>query len=1064
MTINIEFISAGAGSGKTYKLTETLAQALESSAARPHAILATTFTVKAATELRERARSWLLEKGRIDLATAIGQARLGTVNSVCGQMLKRFCFELGLSPDQTVLAEGQSKRLLKATLAESMDAAAQAELVLLTGRFGIEQADWSKTVEAVVKAALNNDIAPAALRAMGAQNAAAMLANWPAPTAGPDPTDALVAALSKAQQEVAAYVEQQLAAGAKVAKNLTEGLENLQKLDRLFREGRWCWPDWIGAAGIDAGAKVKTLLDPVKAAAQAHESHPAFHAEVHRYLELVFNLAADVLDAYEQAKKALGAVDFSDQEVLLLRALRTKPTVSEALAAELDLIMVDEFQDTSPLQLALFVELAKLAKRSVWVGDPKQAIYGFRGTDASLIAGVLGAIKDWGGTIGKALDTSRRSIESLVALTNGAFASAFEPDLTPAQVLLQPLRKDIPDQAALLNWNFESGRNDSDYLALGQAVRELLSSGVQVEDKDTKQLRPIQAGDVGVLCRYNEQVEYAVTSLTRWGIPSASPRSGLLGTAEAIYVMACLRRMNDPTDTVATALVLTLAEGMPVEAWLEDRLQHLATDGAKSYEWKTKGDSAHPLLARLEELRPALNALTPQEALRLAAAESQVARLVGQWSASPHESRNRLANVEALVEFGKTFEDECVAAKRPATLSSMLRWLDELASADDDNRATAADNSVTVLTYHGAKGLEWPVVVLTSLDATARTSLWGVRARTVGGFDPQQPLANRFVHCWLKTWGKRSQPQAALNAESSATGQAMQAEALAENKRLLYVGLTRARDMNVAVSFVRSRGPGRAWVEEIPGAVDLLFGDSGAVALPDGRQLSRLTKSWSKDDCAVEPPAKAPETCHWFTPRPRVQGEPLWHRPSSASGGTFKVVETDAVGVRLSLTGRPDMASLGTALHLCIARTGVLGGVQAPEVERILKTWAVAHSVDKDAVCAQVEAFQAWLAKRWPGCPVHVEVPIEADGPNGTRIRGRIDLLVEEPDGWVLLDHKSNPGGAARDEDLVAEHGPQLESYCHALLNATGKPVTQRWLYLPVAARAVRLDLMRLAG
>src|SRR5690606_3993265 len=104
-----------------------------------------------------------------------------------------------------------------------------------------------------------------------------------------------------------------------------------------------------------------------------------------------------------------------------------------------------------------------------------------------------------------------------------------------------------------------------------------------------------------------------------------------------------------------------------------------------------------------------------------------------------------------------------------------------------------------------------------------------------------------------------------------------------------------------------------------------------------------------------------------------------------------------------------------------------------------------------------VAAFQAWIAARWPGCPVHVEVPVEADGPNGTRIRGRIDLLVEAHDGWVLLDHKSNPGGAARDEDLVAEHGPQLESYGHALLAATGKPVSQRWLYLPVAARAVRL-------
>ena len=130
---------------------------------------------------------------------------------------------------------------------------------------------------------------------------------------------------------------------------------------------------------------MKNLLEPVKAAAQAHESHPAFHADVRRYLDLVFNLAADVLDAYAQAKKALGSVDFSDQEVLLLRALRTSPTVREALASELARVMVDELQDTSPLQLALFVEWAKLAKRSVWVGGAKQAIYGFSGTDAMSI-------------------------------------------------------------------------------------------------------------------------------------------------------------------------------------------------------------------------------------------------------------------------------------------------------------------------------------------------------------------------------------------------------------------------------------------------------------------------------------------------------------------------------------------------------------------------------------------------------------------------------------------------------------------------------------------------------
>ncbi|MBE0548541.1 MAG: UvrD-helicase domain-containing protein [Rubrivivax sp.] len=1055
---NIEFVSAGAGSGKTYKLTETLAQALEAGSARPHAILATTFTVKAATELRERARSWLLEKGRIDLATAIGQARLGTVNSVCGQMLKRFCFELGLSPDQTVLSEGQTKRLLETSLAETLDAAGQSELVRLTARFGIEQEDWSKTIKDVVKAALDNDIDAPALRQMGARNADLMLSNWPKPAAGTDPTPALVAALGKARQEVTDFIEQQIAAGAKVAKNLHEGLDELQRFERAFREGRWSWPDWIGAAGVDAGAKVKQVLEPVKAAAQAHESHPLFHAEVRKYLELVFNLSADALDAYEEAKTVLGAVDFSDQEVLLLRAIRQSATVREALAAELDLVMVDEFQDTSPLQLALFVEFAKLAKRSVWVGDPKQAIYGFRGTDAGLISGVLGAIKIWGGTIGQPLTTSRRSTPALVSLTNEVFGSAFLPDLSPQDVELQPSRKDIPGQPALLNWDFESSKNDSDYLGLGQAVRGLLASGAQVEDKASKALRPIQPGDIAVLCRRNEQVELAVTSLTRWGIPSASPRSGLLGTAEAIFVLACLRRMHDASDTVASALVLTLADGTPVDTWLADRLDYVGKDGAKLYEWKTSGQSAHPLLARLEELRSTLASLTPRESLRMAAAESHVARLAGQWSSSPHEARTRVANVEALVELGKTYENECVAAKRPATVSGMLRWLDAVSQAEDDGRAATADNSVTVLTYHGAKGLEWPVVVLTALGETARSALWSVRARTVGAFDPQQPLGNRFIHCWLKTWGKRSAPQAAVNAEASDIGRAMQSDALAENKRLLYVGLTRARDMNVISSFVRKAGPNRGWVEEIPTATPVLFGVTATLVLPDGQRLARVSRAWSKDDCALQPAPQPAVDRHWFVPRPRATAKPLWHRPSSEVGGQFTVAETETVGVRIALAGKPDMVDLGTALHLCIARAGVLGKVEPSEVERILSSWGVANAVDKAAVIAQLTTFHAWLGKRWPGCPVFVEVPVETDGPEGTRIRGRIDLLVDTPPGWVLLDHKANPGGSDRDEDLALAHGPQLASYAHALLGATGKPVVEQWLYLPVAARAVRLS------
>ncbi len=508
---------------------------------------------------------------------------------------------------------------------------------------------------------------------------------------------------------------------------------------------------------------------------------------------------------------------------------------------------------------------------------------------------------------------------------------------------------------------------------------------------------------------------------------------------------------------MASALVLTLADGLPAETWIADRLGYLAAGTGKPHEWKAEGAGAHPLLKRLEELRQFLSSLTPVEVLRLAAAESGVAKVCSQWAATPHEARSRLANVEALVALGKTYEDECTSAKKPATVSGLLRWLELLKDEGNDGRASTADDSVSVMTYHRAKGLEWPVTVLTALGEEARSALWGVRARTEGAFNPERPLDNRFVHCWVKTWGKHKAPQSAVNAEASVTGQAMQKDAKAENKRLLYVGLSRARDINVLVTFMRRGKPEQAWVEEIDGAAATLFGDTGVVSMPDGNTVSRVTKAWSKEECAALPAAAASVACHWFLSKPPLNAALLWHRPSSATGGTFSVTKSEAVGVRIVLNGKPDMQSLGSALHLCIARACITGKVDPDELKRILTTWNVATSMDLAAVQNQVESFVAWVKARWPGYTVLAEVPVEAQGPDSTRIRGRIDLLVDTPDGWVLVDHKSNPSGASKDDELANEHGPQLATYGHALKHATGKPVLEQWLFMPVAARAVQL-------
>src|SRR5262249_31703520 len=142
-------------------------------------------------------RKALLDHGRLDLSTAIGQSRIGTVNAVCNQVLQRHCFELGHSPDQTVLSEAQSIQMLRRALEEVLDPIQRDALVRFCDRFDLEREDWDKPVRLIVDAARSNGIDADALRVLGPANADAMLANWPAPQeTGPALTARLMVAMS----------------------------------------------------------------------------------------------------------------------------------------------------------------------------------------------------------------------------------------------------------------------------------------------------------------------------------------------------------------------------------------------------------------------------------------------------------------------------------------------------------------------------------------------------------------------------------------------------------------------------------------------------------------------------------------------------------------------------------------------------------------------------------------------------------------------------------------------------------------------------------------------------
>ncbi|MEX2365715.1 MAG: UvrD-helicase domain-containing protein, partial [Pseudohongiellaceae bacterium] len=155
---NVEFISAGAGSGKTYNLTERLSGLLSGGNVSPAGIIATTFTRKAAVELKERVRQHLMKEGQVQLANQMERAAVSTVNAVCGELLQRFAFEAGMSPEQQVLDERDASHLF----AESMDQVIGSDLQRLgelnhrAYRLGVE--DWSSDVRDIAKEARANDI------------------------------------------------------------------------------------------------------------------------------------------------------------------------------------------------------------------------------------------------------------------------------------------------------------------------------------------------------------------------------------------------------------------------------------------------------------------------------------------------------------------------------------------------------------------------------------------------------------------------------------------------------------------------------------------------------------------------------------------------------------------------------------------------------------------------------------------------------------------------------------------------------------------------------------------
>ena len=371
---HVRFISAGAGSGKTYRLIRELERPLSEGAAKPVGVIATTFTVKAASQLHDRVRKRLIESGRAPLAEQMAQALVGTVHSVCERLLARFAFDLGLSPELNVASVEDGARLFNQALDEVLSADRVREMNLRAARLDLiddrSGRSWQDHVKKIADQARSNDIDAAVLAAMGQESADRFLGHFPEPTCDEQAAAALIAATREAIASIDLVSD--------TTKGTAEYVGTLRGAVATLRHDECPWTLWIGLSKKSPTKKSQAAAIPVQAAASCYDRHAGFHADIRDYVEGVFAIAGEALARFQTIKTERGLIDYEDMEQLALRAL-DEPAVTERLDDELELLLVDEFQDTNPMQLALFMKLARFAREAIFVGDVKQSIYGFRG-------------------------------------------------------------------------------------------------------------------------------------------------------------------------------------------------------------------------------------------------------------------------------------------------------------------------------------------------------------------------------------------------------------------------------------------------------------------------------------------------------------------------------------------------------------------------------------------------------------------------------------------------------------------------------------------------------------
>jgi ATP-dependent exoDNAse (exonuclease V) beta subunit len=1085
MTSSFTLINASAGSGKTHTLTHQIADRI-ARGLDPSQLIATTFTTKAAAELRDRVRRTLLERGQVDAARAVDSALISTVNSVSGELLREFALDAGISPDVQVLDEDRQRAAFRAAIDETaaQAGARAADLLARTEHDGEEEPDipwgvspsWRAQVRDLAGRARTNLLDAEALR----QGALASFEEYREAAlpeaAAADRREAWRSELGAAVADLWAQVRASEAGDGPFAERTAGTVrKRLQTLDGLLRDvarpERAPWSAWAKVARVAAGkagdpeAKgyvyskdVDLALLGVAGTIDAELlANPALQEDVRSLIALVIDTAAESLEAYQRFKDELGLIDFIDQEVRTLELVRTSPRAREVIGSRFHLLAVDEFQDTSPVQLALFLELSQLIDDKIWVGDPKQAIYGFRDADPSLMLGIIERIEAGTAGLGDAevldLRHSWRSQEPVLDLVTAVFPQVF-PELPRERVVTTA----APEAVARRR---ESGHRPGRLEAWRPEVPKKLTypqHATAIADGVLRLLREEGASpaDIAVLVRSNRRAQDVIAALSARGIPASGEGTPILATREGRLIRAALAVTLDLTDTLAlTELVDLLPDHAAHGTWFADLAAQADRQARRELFDRWWRD---PVLEGLRDLREECISLSPVEMITALADALDLPERIRAWTAPDQ----RLRTLDALRALAGQYADRARADSAPVTLTGLRVAVD---AADRGPDLTGTPDTVWVGTIHGAKGLEWShVVVMLDHDPSERPQTSGGFVVPAAQLDVAAPLAGRTPRYWPAVLPGHAALQEALSASGHALRRTDRERE--ESGRLQYVALTRAADVTVL------SGDGSAPVLDalVPAthedAPPLLSWDGDGIAVRGAGLLPAVVRTPAgvlEEDAERFDARRSPLAASDLVgPRPReAQVAARFQASGVGSDGVAGTVsQPRVIGRRLVEGGGPQWERVGEAVHayLALPLAALAEAQREAAAARLVERWAVARAVEPSVLIEAGEAWAGFLAEEFPGAEELTEQPISWWNEDDQVMEGWIDTLLRLPGGEVVLvDHKTYPGddpvGHVREKYLG-----QMAAYSQAL-TAAGLAPSRVLIHLPLRGEVVEVVL-----